>query len=194
MFSFLSNWQSFLLLFCFGAFKKYFIQIRLVYSFVVISGIQEVIQLYILFFFFSGHFHYGYDSIEYSFSWYTVGPCCLSIMYMCVLYICIHIYIVKSLSPTSLSLGSHKSVLCLWVYFIDKLICVILWFHMEVLVVFVFLFWLLHLAWSSLSPSVLWYQTAYFNFSFMAECHSITYVSHLLYHPPVSGHLDCYLC
>lgn len=47
----------------FGAFKKYFIQIQLIYSFVVISGIQESDSIIYIVFLFHSHFHYGYDRV-----------------------------------------------------------------------------------------------------------------------------------
>ena len=46
---------------------------------------SKVIQLYICIFLFHILFHYGLSQdIEYSFLCYTVGPCCLSILYIIV--------------------------------------------------------------------------------------------------------------
>ena len=77
-------------------------------------------------FFFIFFFHYDLSQVtEYSSLCYTVGPCCLSIL-----------YITHLLTPNSQSIPLHQSPppwqpqvysLCLWVsfYFIDKFICVI---------------------------------------------------------------------
>ena len=86
-------------------------------------------------------FHYGLSQeIGCSYLWYTVGPCCLSILNVIV---CIYQPQTPTPSLSPLPLGDHKSVLyvCESICFVYKFICVIFldskykWYHM----VFVFL-------------------------------------------------------
>ena len=61
----------------------FLIEVELIYHVVLISAVQQsdsVIYMYILF---HTLFHYGLSQdIEYSSPCYTVGPCCLSILYI----------------------------------------------------------------------------------------------------------------
>ena len=63
----------------------FFIEVELIYNVVSISAVQQsdsVIRIYILF---KILFHYGLSQdIEYSSLGYTIGPCCLSILYIVV--------------------------------------------------------------------------------------------------------------
>ena len=65
-----------------------FTEVQLIYNVVLVSGVQQSdsdIHMYILF---QILFHYRLlQGIEYSSLCYTVGPCCLSILYI-VVYIC----------------------------------------------------------------------------------------------------------
>ena len=69
-------------------FLKNFYWSIVVYNVVLVSAVQHndsVIYVYILFYIL---FHYGLSqNIEYSFLCYTVGTCCLSILYI-IVYIC----------------------------------------------------------------------------------------------------------
>ena len=65
--------------------KVYFIEVQLIYNVVLISTVQQsdsVIHIYIFFFIFFSIM--VYHKIEYSSLCYTVGPCCLSILYIIV--------------------------------------------------------------------------------------------------------------
>ena len=60
----------------------------LIYNVLLITLYSKVIQLYIYIYFLNILFHYGLSQdIEYSSLCYTVGPCCLSILYIKA-YIC----------------------------------------------------------------------------------------------------------
>ena len=67
--------------------KKFFIEVYLIYNVVLVSGVQQsdsVIHTYI-YILFPILFHYGLlQDIEYSSLCYTVGPCCLSVLYTVV--------------------------------------------------------------------------------------------------------------
>ena len=80
LFKQLSPWYSFMK----QAIFFNFIEVKLIYK-LLISAVQKsdsVIHAYTLFIFF---FHYGLSQdIEYSSLCYTVGPCCLSILYIIV--------------------------------------------------------------------------------------------------------------
>ena len=63
----------------------FLIEVLLIYNVLLISAVRQsdsVIHIYIVFYII---FHYGLSQdIEFSFLCYTVGPCCLSILYIIV--------------------------------------------------------------------------------------------------------------
>ena len=92
---------------CFFFFKIYFIEVQLIFNVVLISAVQQsdsVLHIYILFHILS---HYGLSQdTEYSSLCYTVGPCCLSILYI-IVCICQSQTPTPSL-PTFLPLGNYS--------------------------------------------------------------------------------------
>ena len=74
----------FFVFFCFLIY--YFIEVWLIYNAVLISAAQQSDSvIHVIYILFHILFHYGISQdIEYSSLCYTVGPCCLSILYIIV--------------------------------------------------------------------------------------------------------------
>ena len=130
-----------------------FMEVQLIFNIVLVSAIQQndsVIHIYT--YFFHMIFHYGLsEDIECSSLCYTVGHCCLSVLYI-IVYICWSQTPNPSL-PTTPPLGNQKSVLCVYeslsVLYIGSFVSYLdskyKWYHM----VFVFLTYFI---WASLGP------------------------------------------
>ena len=66
-------------------FKKNLIKIELIYNVVLVSAVQQSDSVIHIHKFFNILFHYGLpQNIEYSSLCYTVGPCCLYILYIII--------------------------------------------------------------------------------------------------------------
>ena len=64
----------------------FFIEIYVIYNIVLVSELySKVIQIYLFIYIFQILFHYSLlQDVEYSSLCYTVGPCCLPILYIVV--------------------------------------------------------------------------------------------------------------
>ena len=97
----------------------FLIEVYLIYNVVLVSGVQQsnsILHTYVcvcmhIYILFQILFHYRLlQDTEYSSVCYTVGPCCLSILYI-VVFICLPQTPNLSL-PLAFPFGNHKFVFC----------------------------------------------------------------------------------